>query len=106
LSSTADVLQADGGTRTRRAITGGYVALAGLRQPDAETGLLKHAAAEGSCRGDFLRHRQGRGAAGDLDYDEDLHRRDRRQILSSPAPGGLVEHSVATAEGAPFSEEQ
>ena len=58
-----DVLQADGGTRTA-SITGGYVALAQCIGFMKKTGLVTSADPEGSCRGDLLRHRQGRAGAG------------------------------------------
>src|ERR1700722_3496747 len=97
-----DVLQADGGTRTA-AITGGYVALAQCVAFMRKTGLAKnpilkdHVAAIscGIVKGE---------AVLDLDYDEDsTAETDANFVLTGS--GGLVEIQ-ATAEGAPFSEEQ
>ena len=97
-----DVLQADGGTRTA-AITGGYVALAQCAGLMQKTGLLKtpllkdHVAAIscGIVKGEALL---------DLDYDEDsTAETDANFVLTGS--GGLVEIQ-ATAEGAPFTEEQ
>ena len=73
-----DVLQADGGTRTA-AITGGFVALAQCVGFMKKTGLMTDAGAQGSCRGDQLRHRQGRGGARS-GLRRRFHRRDRRQF--------------------------
>ena len=97
-----DVLQADGGTRTA-AITGGYVALAQCVKFMEKTGLAKnpilkdHVAAIscGIVKGE---------AVLDLDYEEDsTAETDANFVLTGS--GGLVEIQ-ATAEGAPFSEEQ
>src|SRR3984957_6475576 len=97
-----DVLQADGGTRTA-AITGGYVALAQcvafMRKTGlAKTPILKDHVAAISCgivKGE---------AVLDLDYDEDsTAETDANFVLTGS--GGLGEIQ-ATAEGAPFSEEQ
>ena len=57
-----DVLQADGGTRTA-AITGGFVALGPMRRLHEEDRPDEGADHQGSCRGDQLRHRQGRAGA-------------------------------------------
>jgi ribonuclease PH len=97
-----DVLQADGGTRTA-AITGGYVALAQCVGFMQKTGLVKmpilkdHVAAIscGIVKGEALL---------DLDYGEDsTAETDANFVLTGK--GGLVEIQ-ATAEGAPFTEEQ
>jgi len=97
-----DVLQADGGTRTA-AITGGYVALAQCVAFMQKTGLVKmpvlkdHVAAIscGIIKGEALL---------DLDYSEDsTAETDANFVLTGS--GGLVEIQ-ATAEGAPFTEEQ
>jgi len=97
-----DVLQADGGTRTA-AITGGYVALAQCIRFMEKTGLVKlpilkdHVAAIscGIVKGE---------AVLDLNYDEDsTAETDANFVLTGT--GGLVEIQ-ATAEGAPFTEEQ
>ncbi|HWY62712.1 MAG TPA: ribonuclease PH [Rhizomicrobium sp.] len=97
-----DVLQADGGTRTA-AITGGYVALAQCVGFMQKTGLIKtpilkdHVAAIscGIVKGEALL---------DLNYDEDsTAETDANFVLTGM--GGLVEIQ-ATAEGAPFTEEQ
>jgi ribonuclease PH len=98
----ADVLQADGGTRTA-AITGGYIALAQCVSFMEKTGLVKlpilkdHVAAVscGIVKGQ---------AVLDLDYDEDsTAETDANFVLTGG--GGLVEIQ-GTAEGAPFTEEQ
>jgi len=97
-----DVLQADGGTRTA-AITGGFVALHQCIQFMKKTGMvikpaIKDHVAAISCgivKGEALL---------DLDYDEDsTAETDANFVLTGG--GGLVEIQ-ATAEGAPFSDEQ
>jgi len=75
-----DVLQADGGTRTA-AVTGGFVALAQCVAFMKKIGMvsgpvIKDHVAAVSC-GIF----KGTPVL-DLDYDEDLHRRDRRQFCA------------------------
>ena len=97
-----DVLQADGGTRTA-AITGGFVALAQCLAFMKKVGIVSapvirdHVAAIscGIVKGE---------AVLDLDYDEDSTAETDANFVLTGA-GGLVEIQ-ATAEGAPFSEEQ
>ncbi|MDX7953008.1 ribonuclease PH [Lichenihabitans sp. Uapishka_5] len=102
ISIDCDVLQADGGTRTA-AITGAWVALhdclAWMRQRSIvkEIPLRDHVAAVscGIVKG---------AAVLDLDYQEDsAAETDANFVLTGR--GGLVEVQ-ATAEGAPFTEDQ
>jgi ribonuclease PH len=97
-----DVLQADGGTRTA-SITGGYVALAQCVAFMRKTGMvtkpvLKDHVAAISCgivKGEALL---------DLDYDEDsTAETDANFVLTGS--GGFIEVQ-ATAEGAPFSDDE
>ncbi len=97
-----DVLQADGGTRTA-SITGGYVALAQCIAFMKKTGMvtrpvLKDHVAAISCgivKGEALL---------DLDYDEDsTAQTDANFVLTGS--GGFIEVQ-ATAEGAPFSDDE
>jgi ribonuclease PH len=97
-----DVLQADGGTRTA-SVTGGFVALAQCIAFMEKTGMITkrplrdHVAAVscGISRGAVLL---------DLDYEEDSGAdTDANFVLTGS--GGLVEVQ-ATAEAAPFTEEQ
>ena len=98
----ADVLQADGGTRTA-AITGGFVALAQCLAFMKKVGIVSapvirdHVAAIscGIVKGE---------AVLDLDYDEDSTAETDANFVLTGA-GGLVEIQ-GTAEGAPFTEEQ
>jgi len=97
-----DVLQADGGTRTA-AITGGYVALAQCVAFMRKTGLVKvpvlkdHVAAIscGIVKGTALL---------DLDYDEDSTAETDANFVLTGA-GSFIEVQ-ATAEGAPFSDDE
>ena len=97
-----DVLQADGGTRTA-SVTGGFVALSQCVEFMRRTGMvakppIKDHVAAVSC-GIF------RGSPVlDLDYDEDsIAETDANFVITGA--GGLVEVQ-ATAEGAPFSEDE
>lgn len=93
----ADVLVADGGTRTA-AITGGWVALArALRSLDAEDALREHLAAVsvGVVDGDCVL---------DLPYVEDSAADVDMNVVAT-ADGRIVEVQ-GTAEGAPFSRAQ
>ena len=97
-----DVLQADGGTRTA-SITGGYVALAQCVAFMKKTGMatkpvLKDHVAAISCgivKGEALL---------DLDYDEDSTAETDANFVLTGA-GGFIEIQ-ATAEGAPFSDDE
>ena len=97
-----DVLQADGGTRTA-SVTGGFVALSQCVGFLRKTGMLlkpamKDHVAAVSCG-------IWRGAPVlDLDYDEDSTAETDANFVLTGA-GGLVEVQ-ATAEGAPFSEQE
>ncbi len=97
-----DVLNADGGTRCA-SITGGYVALALALRRRVAAGLLSStpltgevaAVSCGLCNGEALL---------DLDYEEDSNAdADANFVLTSD--GGIVE-TQATAERAPFTEQQ
>ena len=97
-----DVLQADGGTRTA-AITGGYVALAQCVRFMEKTGLVKNPILKDQVAAISCGIVKGEAVL-DLDYDEDsTAETDANFVLTGS--GGLVEIQ-ATAEGAPFSEEQ
>ncbi|HEX4295518.1 MAG TPA: ribonuclease PH [Rhizomicrobium sp.] len=97
-----DVLQADGGTRTA-SITGGYVALAQCVAFMKKTGMvtrpvLKDHVAAISCgivKGTALL---------DLDYDEDSTAETDANFVLTGA-GSFIEVQ-ATAEGAPFSDDE
>ena len=97
-----DVLQADGGTRTA-SITGGYVALAQCVAFMKKTGMvtrpvLKDHVAAISCgivKGTALL---------DLDYDEDSTAETDANFVLTGA-GAFIEVQ-ATAEGAPFSDDE
>jgi len=97
-----DVLQADGGTRTA-SITGGYVALAQCVAFMKKTGMvtkpvLKDHVAAISCG--IVKSE----ALLDLDYDEDsTAETDANFVLTGS--GGFIEVQ-ATAEGAPFSDDE
>lgn len=93
----ADVLVADGGTRTA-AITGGWVALArALRSLDAEDALREHLAAVsvGVVDGDCVL---------DLPYVEDSAADVDMNVVATAA--GRIVEVQGTAEGAPFSRAQ
>jgi ribonuclease PH len=94
LTVDADVLVADGGTRTA-AITGGWVAVArALRGIDAEAALVRQVAAisVGVVDGDVRL---------DLPYEEDGRAEVDMNVVAA-AGGDLIEVQ-GTAEGAPFS---
>src|ERR1700733_5476675 len=97
-----DVLQADGGTRTA-SITGGYVALAQCVKFMEKTGLVKNPILKDQVAAISCGIVKGEAVL-DLDYDEDsTAETDANFVLTGG--GGLVEIQ-ATAEGAPFTEEQ
>ena len=97
-----DVLQADGGTRTA-SVTGGYVALAQCIAFLERTGLLAKRALKDHVAAVSCGIRKSEILL-DLDYDEDSGAdTDANFVLTGS--GGLVEVQ-ATAEAAPFSDEE
>ncbi len=97
LTVDADVLVADGGTRTA-AITGGWVAVArALRAVDAEAALVRQVAAVsvGVVDGEVRL---------DLPYEEDGRAEVDMNVVA--AAGGELIEVQGTAEGAPFTRAQ
>ena len=97
-----DVLQADGGTRTA-AITGGFVALYQAVKFMTATGLIKSNAIKDHVAAVSCGIADGKPVL-DLDYAEDSQAGTDANFVITGA-GHLVEVQ-ATAEGAPFSENQ
>jgi hypothetical protein len=96
-----DVMQADGGTRTA-SITGAWIALYDCLKWMEGARHVQDLAAEGSCRGDLLRHLWRRaGARPRLRRGFD-RRTDANFVMTGS--GGIVEIQ-GTAEGEPFSED-
>ena len=97
-----DVLNADGGTRCA-SITGGYVALALALRRRVAAGLLSSTPLTGEVAAVSCGLRNGEALL-DLDYEEDSNAdADANFVLTSD--GGIVE-TQATAERAPFTEQQ
>jgi len=97
-----DVLQADGGTRTA-SVTGGFVALSQCVAFMRKTGMLTKLAIKDHVAAVSCGIWRGTPVL-DLDYDEDsVAETDANFVLTGA--GGLVEVQ-ATAEGAPFSEQE
>lgn len=97
-----DVLQADGGTRTA-AVTGGFVALSQCMLFMRKTGMVTKPAIKDHVAAVSCGIWQGTALL-DLDYDEDsIAQTDANFVLTGS--GGAVEVQ-ATAEAAPFSEEE
>lgn len=97
-----DVLQADGGTRTA-AITGGFVALYQAVKFMTSTGLIKSNAIKDHVAAVSCGIADGKPVL-DLDYAEDSSAGTDANFVMTGA-GHLVEVQ-ATAEGAPFSENE
>ncbi len=97
-----DVLNADGGTRCA-AITGGYVALAIALQRRVAAGLLAVVPLHGAVAAVSCGLHAGTALL-DLDYGEDSSAGADANFVLTDA-GGLVEVQ-ATAEGAPFTEDE
>ena len=97
-----DVLNADGGTRCA-AITGGYVALAIALQRRVAAGLLTVVPLHGAVAAVSCGLHAGTALL-DLDYGEDSSAGADANFVLTDA-GGLVEVQ-ATAEGAPFTEDE
>ena len=97
-----DVIQADGGTRTA-AITGGWVALAECFDWAVANGIIKTNPLTDSVAAISCGIVEGAPLL-DLDYAEDSTAHTDANFVITGS-GGLVE-GQATAEGAPFSEEQ
>ena len=97
-----DVIQADGGTRTA-SITGGYVALAQCAKFMTRTGMLKAPLLKDHVAAISCGIYNGTPVL-DLDYAEDsVAETDANFVITGS--GGIVEIQ-ATAEGAPFSEDE
>jgi ribonuclease PH len=97
-----DVLQADGGTRTA-SVTGGFVALSQCIAFMHNTGMIAKPAIRDHVAAVSCGIWQGTPAL-DLDYDEDSTAETDANFVITGS-GGLVEIQ-ATAEAAPFPEEQ
>lgn len=97
-----DVLQADGGTRTA-AITGGYVALHLAAQKLVSSKTVSHLPIDGAVAAISCGIYKGTPVL-DLDYAEDSNAETDANFVITGA-GGLVEIQ-ATAEGAPFNEDE
>jgi ribonuclease PH len=97
-----DVIQADGGTRTA-AITGAWIALEGCCRWSVREGIIKTNPIKDTVAAISAGIVNGAPAL-DLDYAEDSSAQTDANFVITGA-GGLVEVQ-ATAEGAPFSDEQ
>lgn len=97
-----DVIQADGGTRTA-AITGGYVAFSLAIARIMKLGILKASPIRDSVAAISCGIYEGAPVL-DLDYAEDSNAETDANFVITGA-GGLVEVQ-ATAEGAPFSDDE
>lgn len=97
-----DVIQADGGTRTA-AITGGYVAFSLAIARIIKLGILKESPIRDSVAAISCGIFEGMPVL-DLDYAEDSQAETDANFVITGS-GGLVEVQ-ATAEGAPFSDDE
>lgn len=97
-----DVLQADGGTRTA-AVTGGFVALHQAAQKLVDAGTVSHLPIRGAVAAVSCGVYKGEPVL-DLDYAEDSDCDTDANFVITES-GQLVE-AQASAEGAPFSEDE